>query len=249
MQTRIVILAAGKGKRMGANVPKPLVEIAGKPMIEHLLENIHESGIDSCPVVVVAPDTHADFHEVCRDKRCEFALQEEQLGTGHAVLCSKDVVGDADAVLVLYGDHPFISAEILARVTKLHEDHHAVVSILTAKLPNFKGDYSVFESWGRIVRDASGKVMGICEAKDATEEQRAITEVNPAIYLFDATWLWEHLPELQNTNANGEYYLTDLVKMAVEEGEDVRTALADPFEVIGVNTPEELARAEQLLGK
>ena len=103
-------------------------------------------------------------------------------------------------------------------------------------------------SWGRIVRDASGRIVKNQEAKDATEEEKEIKELNPGIYAFDAAWLWEHLPELQNKNASGEYYLTDLIGMAIEEGEDVATAPADPFEVIGINTPEELARAEKLLG-
>jgi bifunctional N-acetylglucosamine-1-phosphate-uridyltransferase/glucosamine-1-phosphate-acetyltransferase GlmU-like protein len=121
--------------------------------------------------------------------------------------------------------------------------------MLTAKVPRFTGDYSVFQAWSRILRDRSGKFSGIKEMKDASGEELTITEVNPGIYLFDAVWLWDHLPELKNTNASGEYYLTDLLKMAVEEGEDIRTTLTDAFGVIGVNTPEELARAEQLLGK
>ncbi|MFH1712173.1 MAG: NTP transferase domain-containing protein [Patescibacteria group bacterium] len=247
MSTRVIILAAGQGKRMGAEVPKPLVEIAGQPMIEHLLDSIRDSEVDERPIIVVAPDTVETFNEVCRDRLCEYAVQEEQLGTGHAVMAAKEVAQGADNVIVLYGDHPFISAEVIQKLEELHKEN-GVISMITAKVPNFKKDYSVFSRWGRIVRDDHGHLQQIKEAKDATEEELEIREVNPALYMFDAEWLWEHLPELKNKNASGEYYLTDLIAMAIDEGSDVMTASADPFEVIGINTQEELQVAEKLNG-
>lgn len=233
---------------MGASVPKPLVEIAGRPIIEHLMDGVLDSGIDERPILVVAPDAVEAFQNVCRDQRCEFAVQQEQLGTGDAVMAAESSALGAEHILVLQGDHPFISAEVLQALVELHTENEAMISMLTTKVPNFKKDYATFERWGRIVRDETGRVQEIKEAKDASEEELAIREVNPALYMFNAEWLWEHLPELQNANASKEYYLTDLIAMAIEEGHDVVTAPADPFEVIGINTPQELAVAEKLMG-
>jgi bifunctional N-acetylglucosamine-1-phosphate-uridyltransferase/glucosamine-1-phosphate-acetyltransferase GlmU-like protein len=249
MQTKIVVLAAGRGTRMGADVPKPLVEVSGQPMVLHLIENIHASGIDDEPVLVIAPDGVEAFGDMCSDKRCRYAIQEEQLGTGHAVRSAEDAVGEVDSVIVLYGDHPFISAEVLMKLKELHEHSSSVISILTAKVPNFDGDYVNFLKWGRIIRDDLSAVQAIREYKDATEEEQAITEVNPGIYMFDRSWLFEHLNEISNDNASEEYYLTDLAEIAIEEGHAIATAEAsNPFEVMGVNTPEERDRAERLMG-
>ncbi len=249
MSTRIVVLAAGKGKRMKADIPKPLVEIAGKSMIDHLLDNIHESGIDNLPILVVAPDSQELFRPICHEGRCEIAIQEEQLGTGDATRCAQEIVGDAETVVVLYGDHPFISAEIINQLVEMLNENNASIAMLTTKVKNFKKDFEAFYNWGRIVRDSSGGLIKIIEKKDASEEELEINEVNPSLYAFNAIWLWDHLPELKNKNASSEYYLTDLVEMAIDEGESVITASAEPFEVIGINTPEELDRAEKILGK
>jgi bifunctional UDP-N-acetylglucosamine pyrophosphorylase/glucosamine-1-phosphate N-acetyltransferase len=249
MRTKIVILAAGKGTRMGADVPKPLVEVSGRPMILQLLENIQDSKVKESPVLVVSPDGKAIFEAACEKFACEFAVQQEQLGTGHAVESALEAVGDADAVIVLYGDHPFISAEIINKLVELYETHKSAVTILTAKLPNFKGDYSTFEKWGRIIRSNHGKIEAVREYKDATEEEREIPEVNPGIYIFDRQWLSDHLAELSNNNASQEYYLTDLIEMAIAEGSGVITSpVENPFEVMGINTPEELERAERIMG-
>ena len=247
MSTRIVVMAAGKGKRMGADVAKPLVEIAGRPMIEHLLDGISDSSVDTRPIVVVAPDTIEDFNEICRD-RCEYTVQSEQLGTGHAVACAQDTANDAETVIVLNGDHPFIGGDTLKGLEEVHASSNTVISISTTKVPNFKDRYDGFKNWGRIVRDETGRILAIREAKDATEDELKIKEVNPSLFAFNAEWLWDHLPEIKNKNASGEYYLTDLIEMAIEEGNDIATATAEPFEVIGVNSPEELERAEKLIG-
>lgn len=232
---------------MGADIAKPLVEIAGRPMIEHLLDGISDSAVDVRPIVVVAPDTIEDFNEICRD-RCEYTVQSEQLGTGHAVSCAQDAANDAETIIVLNGDHPFISGETLKALKELHQQSGTVISMITTKVPNFANQYDGFKSWGRIVRDKTGRILAIREAKDATDEELEIKEVNPSLFAFDAQWLWDHLPEIKNKNASGEYYLTDLIEMAIEEGSDIATATAKPFEVIGVNSPEELERAEKLIG-
>lgn len=246
--TRILVLAAGKGTRMGANIPKPLVEIAGRPMVDHLLDSIHASEIDGSPVLIVAPDSVEHFRNLCSEQRCEFALQQEQLGTGHAVRSAEDIARDAKTIIVLYGDHPFISSELMQSLKDMHDDQGAVISMITTEVPNFEGEYAGFKKWGRIIRDDAGRIVANREAKDATEEELEITEVNPCLFAFDGEWLWEHLPAIQNKNASGEYYLTDLVAMAIEEGEDIASTKAKPMEVVGVNTPEELARAEEFFG-
>ena len=245
MATRVIILAAGKGTRMGADVPKPLVEVAGRPMVEHLLDNVRDSGIDEQPVLIVAPDSIEQFRNFCSDEHCEYVVQEEQLGTGHATQVAQPACGGAETIVVLYGDHPFISSELLQKLEHSHQESDAVIMMMTTKVPNFKKEYAGFERWGRIIRDGSGRIASIREAKDASEEELAINELNPAIYAFDADWLWENLSLLKNTNASEEYYLTDLVEIAIESGLDVLTIQAKPFEVVGINTPEELERAEE----
>lgn len=246
--TQVVILAAGKGKRMGGSVPKPLVSISGKPMLAHLLENLQKSAIDPKPIVVVHPDYQELFQKALHAD-VVFAHQIEQLGTGHAVMSALPVVREgATHVMVLYGDHPFLSPEILGSLPKMAQINPEALVMLTAKVPNFIDKYAGFVSWGRIVRDANDKVVAIREAKDATEEERALTELNPAIYCFPLSLLRRALPQLSNANASGEYYLTDVIAFAMREGTEIVTRSVDALEVIGVNTPDELKMAESIHG-
>lgn len=244
-ETRVVILAAGHGKRMGADVPKPLVPIAGRPMIAHLLDSVVESGVDARPVIVVAPDSLLMF-KAALDGLCDFAVQSEILGTGHAVMMAKGVVGDAKRVVILYGDHPFISAATLRELVTLHDRRPDAVAMLTSTVPGYEGQYDAFRGWARIIRDEEGEVIAIREAKDCVGDELAIREVNPGIYVFPAAWMWERLPQLGNENASGEYYLTELFTMAFSEGMGVVTATAEPLDVMGINTPDELTRAEHV---
>lgn len=241
--TKVVILAAGKGTRMKAEVPKPLVKIAGKPMIEHLLDRVEEAGIDSQPIVVVAPDSIDLFKQALGD-RADFVLQTQQLGTGDALRATREACGEAKNILVLYGDHPFIPARVMHKLTQLAGQHEQALVMLTAKVPNFEGDYEGFKAWGRILRDANGRVTALREFKDATADERAIQELNPAIYVFPSPWVWENLEQITNKNASGEYYLTDLVERARITKRDIATETVDALQVIGINTPDELKRAE-----
>lgn len=244
MKFRTVILAAGKGTRMGSDRPKVLLPIAQKPILQHLIESIRASGVDGVPVAVVGPGGGG----ICEafGENCHYATQEEALGTGHAVMCARDEVGESDAVIVLYGDHPFVSPEALRRLTSIHEEKGRVITMMTTVVPSFDGWYSVFRHWGRILRDTHGHVMGIREYKDAMESEQQIREVNPALYCFDAKWLWENISQLKNLNAKGEYYLTDLVELAVAQGNEVASSEIRPEESIGVNTPDEFALAEEM---
>ena len=239
-------MAAGKGTRMKSDIPKPLIPILGKPMIQHLLERVRIAGIDEKPVVVVSPGGLPLFHEALGDQ-VDFVVQTEQLGTGHALKSAEQICGGADNVMVLYGDHPFLSPPILQMLSGLPSEHPGALVMLTVRVPHFDDAYAGFVSWSRILRDETGRVIGDRQVKDATDEEKKILELNPCMYAFPAPWIWEKLAQLKNVNASKEYYLTDGIAMAMEEGKEIITADADPLEVIGVNSPEELARAEALV--
>ncbi len=232
---------------MKSDVPKALTPVGGKPILQHLHESILDSKVDTEPVVVIGPERI----KLCEsfDGVCSYAVQEEQLGTAHAVKMAKEAVGDVDAVIVLYGDHPFVSSETLQRLAKVHEENAAKVTIMTTTVPSFDDWYSAYHHWGRILRDSHGCIMGIREYKDAMESEQGIREVNPAFYCFDTKWLWENIEQVKNFNANEEYYLTDLIELAVTQGHEVHSMNVAPEEAVGINTKEELAIAEHLLKK
>lgn len=247
MKFQFVILAAGKGKRMGAEVPKTLILLEDKPILQHLIDSVHNSGVNGTPIIVTGKES-----ELFQEKfggTCKYAIQEEQLGTAHAVMAAKEAVGDAEAVIVLYGDHPLVSAEALQQLAKTHQESSSVVTLMTTTVSDFSGWHKVFESWGRILRDTHGHIVGIREYRDAMQSEQEIHEVNPALYCFDAAWLWENIAQVKNFNAQGEYYLTDLVELAVSQGHEIASSEIQPEESIGVNTPEELDLARNILKK
>ena len=241
-----IILAAGKGTRMQQSLPKALTPIGGKPILQYLYESVNASGVDGVPVVVVGPERP----ELCKawNGVCEYIVQEEQLGTAHAVNVCCHAVNGADALIVLYGDHPFVSPQTLRNLADLHKKNHSIVSIMTTTVPSFD-EWPIYLHWGRVIRDLKGRTRAIREYKDATESERMITEVNPALYCFDTVWLWENISHIKNVNANGEYYLTDLVERAVSQGHEIATMSIPPEEAVGVNTQEEREIAEVLLAK
>ncbi len=248
-----VVLAAGKGTRMRSTLPKVLHQVAGLPLMAHVLNAIEtipsasafasllSTTNTSRPVVVLGYG--AEQVEDTFGERCLYAVQEEQLGTGHAVLAAQKTVDKLElqpqTVLVCYGDTPLISNEILARVLAEHLTHQATITFLTA-ITDQPSDF------GRVVRDADGRVSEIVEMKRATEEQKRIQEVNSGVYCFDRNWLW---PALQNLalNPSGEYYLTDLVGIAGKQGRKIITVKGSLDETIGINDRVQLAAVEQLL--
>ncbi len=245
MKIRFVILAAGKGTRMGADVPKALVPISGKPILEYLYDSIKATGFEENPIVVVGKENVrlADsFGGVC-----DYAVQEQQKGTAHAAACARSQVGDAEAIIVLYGDHPFVSSETLKNLVALHKEDKSPVTIITTKIDSFDGWKKTYSHWGRILRNEDGEIAGIREFKDATDDERLIQELNPAFYCFDTDWLWENISKIQNNNQNDEYYLTDLIELAVSDGHKISSIQVAPEEAVGVNTPEEKDIAEELL--
>jgi len=233
-----VVLAAGQGTRMKSSLPKVLHPIAGRPMIEYVLDAVAPLVVGK-PVVVVGHG--ADLVRQRVGGAATFVLQEEQLGTGHAVLQAREILQDrADHVLVLNGDMPLLATETLRSLADAHEDHSATITLLTCALEDPMG-------FGRILRDEKGSVVGIIEEHEATPEQQAISELNAGVYCFEAVWLWQALPRLP-LSSKGEYYLTDAVRMAVGEHREVQAiAVPDVQEALGINDRGHLARVEAVV--
>ncbi|MBN1147138.1 MAG: bifunctional UDP-N-acetylglucosamine diphosphorylase/glucosamine-1-phosphate N-acetyltransferase GlmU [Anaerolineales bacterium] len=240
MEVKTVILAAGQGTRMRSSLPKVLHPLLGKPMIQYALDNAWAvTGLE--PVVVVGHDAQRIRQVV--GERAQFVLQEPQLGTGHAVQQAETLLllgGHRGWVLVTYGDMPLLTQETLSRVVQAQQAHSGPLTILTILSDDARG-------FGRVVRDDAGRVQAIVEQAQATPEQLAIRELNAGVYCFAAEWLWEALRRVQ-LSPKGEYYLTDIVSIAAQQGLSVQTLVADdPQEAIGINTRVHLAEAEAIL--
>jgi bifunctional UDP-N-acetylglucosamine pyrophosphorylase/glucosamine-1-phosphate N-acetyltransferase len=223
---------------MNSELPKALTPLHGKPFIKHVIDAIVSSGVCANPVIVIGQK--GDQVRDVLGSSYSYAVQSEQLGTGHAVMIAEDVIKDADSVLVLYADHPLVSAETIRSLVNTQKEKRAVVAMATALVNDFDDWRSAFLSFGRFVRDENNKIKKIVEVKDATEEELKIKEVNPAYMCFDAAWMWKHLHMLKNENAQGEYYLTDLIGMAFNEKQTIETIVIEPKEALGVNTKDQL---------
>lgn len=233
-------------------VPKVLVPLSGKPMLIRVLDAVERAGIAARPTVVVGPAVEKKVRAALAGRDAAFVLQPEPRGTGHAVLCAGEALGGSAAahVLVLYGDQPLYSARTIRSLVERHAASGATVTMLTVPIPDFKEWRAAFADWGRIIRGADGVFRKSVEAKDATVTELRITEVNPSLYCFRADWLWRHLPAVRCENTQGEYYLPDVLGLAVAAGERVETVpVADPRETLGANTPEQLAVLEQVFAE
>jgi bifunctional UDP-N-acetylglucosamine pyrophosphorylase / glucosamine-1-phosphate N-acetyltransferase len=242
--TRVVVLAAGKGTRMKEELPKVLVPVKSKPMIEYLIKSIIDSGVDQNPILVVSPDNHEIIKNVLYDYPCEYAIQEKQLGTGHALYCAQEIIKeDKGHIISFYGDHPFVSQETIKKVAEFDWP----VNMVTTTVPDFNEWRQNFYHWGRVIR-SNNNIEEIVEFKDATtDEVKNIKEVNPGFYSFDLVWLRKNIKKLRNNNAQKEYYLTDLIRIAFYQGLPINSFSIDPREAIGINTKEELMVAESLI--
>ena len=249
----IVILAAGQGKRMKSALPKVLQTLAGKPLLQHVLStalSLQGKLAKVGPTVVVghgAADVKEFLAKASKDdiafSRVGTVLQAEQKGTGHALLQALSKLDVQEPTLVLYGDVPLTSKKTLSKLAKLADGvrgQDCALALLTQNLNNPTG-------YGRIVRDADGSVAEIVEEKDATAVQKAIQEINTGIMVLPTNSLKRWLKSLRSSNAQGEYYLTDVIAMAVKDGVPIRTAQADAeFETVGVNSRDQLAGLERI---
>ncbi|HEY0160983.1 MAG TPA: bifunctional UDP-N-acetylglucosamine diphosphorylase/glucosamine-1-phosphate N-acetyltransferase GlmU [Thermoanaerobaculia bacterium] len=237
----VIILAAGLGTRMKSATIKILHRAAGRPIIDYVLDLAAD--LSSAPPVMIV-GYQRDAVQKAVGARARYAVQEQQLGTGHAVLQAAAILEQGDGVakkrvLILSGDVPLTRPETLQRLLDEHERNGNALTLLTMKLANPA-------MYGRIVRDESGAVTRIVEAKDASEEQKRIDEVNAGIYVFNGEHLFDNLRNLSPENAQKEYYLTDLLAVIRDAGHRVGAVIADdPVEALGVNSRGELAQVEQ----
>ena len=236
-----VILAAGKGTRMKSGLVKVLHPAAGRPMIRWAVDAARDAG--AAPVVLVVghqSDAVRSLYSDVADIRC--ALQEEQLGTGHAVACARgELAGFSGTILILCGDTPLLRSETLQGLIAFHREKGAALTVLTAVMDNPHG-------YGRVVRDSDGRVLRIVEQKDATQDEQAVCEINSGIYCMEASFLFANIDSVSSDNAQQEFYLTDLVSMAVKQGLTcLGSCTDDAEEIMGVNDRAQLAEAARIL--
>ncbi|MCS7061524.1 MAG: bifunctional UDP-N-acetylglucosamine diphosphorylase/glucosamine-1-phosphate N-acetyltransferase GlmU [Anaerolineae bacterium] len=240
--TQVVILAAGKGTRMKSSLPKVLHPLRGAPLIAHSLR-LARAVTDALPIVVVGHDAQAVAAAVGQGGQC--VVQSPQLGTGHAVMAVADHFAATGAlppqrVVVMAADMPLVRPETVSALVEEQTRSGAALVLLSVTADQPRG-------FGRIVRDAAGEVYAIVEEIDCTAEQRAIRELNASVYCFDGPWLWQAVRQLQPNPRKGEYFLTDLVTVAVREGRRVKAWMGEAEESIGINTLADLADADAVL--
>ena len=236
-----IILAAGQGTRMKSKLYKVLHPVCGKPMVQHVIDQVKSLNINEI-VTIVGHGAEKVKDQLGEDS--QYALQAEQLGTAHAVQQAGDMLADKEGVtIVVCGDTPLIKAETMEALFKHHEETNAKATILTARAEDPTG-------YGRIVRNAEGFVEKIVEHKDASEQERSINEINTGTYCFDNKMLFEAIQNVSNDNVQGEYYLPDVIEILKNQGEIVSAYVTDSFaETLGVNDRVALAEAERTMKK
>lgn len=235
-----VILAAGKGKRMKSDLPKVLHPLNERPMIHYVIDVAEK--IDSKKIVLIVGHKKELVMDATKDRNVKYVTQENQLGTGHAVLQTKPLFENFKGnILVLSGDVPLLRSESLNKLIEFHNQNQPLATLLTAEMDDPTG-------YGRIIRNGNGFVEKIVEEKDADKSTKKIKEINVGIYIFDSTALFETLPLVNNDNSQGEYYLPDVLKIYVERKEKIAAILTpDVEETHGINDIEQLVNAEKIL--
>lgn len=238
-----IILAAGLGTRMKSNKAKVLHELLDKPIILYVVETANRVAGNN--IIVVVGHQAERVKEVIGDSiQVNFALQEEQLGTGHAVMCATDLLPiDVEDVLIMYGDVPLLSANTLASLLKYHKEEKRDISVLAVNVDNPTG-------YGRILMDQDSRLAGIVEEADASIEEKAISLINSGIYCIKKEFLCNNINKIESNNAQSELYLTDVIKIGYNQNRSVGVVIGNNREeIIGINSPDELKQAERILSK
>ena len=231
-----LILAAGQGKRIKSDLPKVLHKVCGKEMVNHVIDNMRKANINDVNVIIGKGAELVKGSTEC--KKVSYSLQEEQLGTGHAVKCAKDFLQGKDGLVAIFaGDAPLTTIETIEKLIEEHVSKNA--TLLSAYVEDPTG-------YGRIIRDGD-EVLKIVEHKDCSEEELKVNEMNAAMYIFDIKELLTSLDELSNDNVQGEYYLTDVIGILKNKNKRVGAVVTDYDETIGVNSRAQLAEAEEIL--
>ena len=235
-----LILAAGKGTRMKSNKPKVLHEIFGVPLVGWVLRALGK--INSVVVVGHGANDVEKYMKNYPNSTC--VLQEQQLGTGHAVMCAKDVLNSFNGdLLILCGDTPLITSNTISEFVDYHNSHSSPITLMTARVDNPKG-------YGRIIRDEKGDISDIVEEKDATDEQKLINEINTGVYLINWKKVLPAFSELKNNNNQGEYYLTDIISWGYKNEYSPKAyVIADDTELYGINSRENLEEATRIMNQ
>ena len=238
MRTAALVLAAGAGTRMRSDKPKVVHEVLDVPMIRWVVNAAHNAGIER--VVTVVGHKREQVEPLVPDTT--ITIQEQQRGTADAVLSAREALADFDgSLVVLSGDCPLISSDTIQKLIAMREEADAAVVVLTMRLDDPFG-------YGRIIRDQADHVERIVEQKDATPEEAAVNECNSGFYCFDARRLFAALDQVGNDNAQGEFYLTDVLEICRKAGDAVCALVTeDPLECLGVNTPEQLANVADIM--
>lgn len=236
-----VILAAGKGTRMKSALPKVLHKVGGKPMVQHVLDAAKKAGAVQS-IVVIGFGAESVQHSI--GSQAGFAIQAEQLGTGHAVMQTKDILANTQGtIMVLCGDTPLLSGDLLLKLYQEHQSQGAKATVLTAVMPDPSG-------YGRVIRGQDKQVLRIVEQKDAAPGELSVNEINTGIYCFEAKELFAALSGITPNNNQGEYYLTDVIGILVNQGDKVWAVPANDYQdTMGINSRVQLAEAEQILRK
>jgi bifunctional UDP-N-acetylglucosamine pyrophosphorylase/glucosamine-1-phosphate N-acetyltransferase len=237
--TTAIILAAGKGSRFNSDHPKVLQPFRTKPMLHHVIHAVQ--GADITSICVVVGHKKNQVISQCKSYNLTYATQDEQLGTGHAVLCALPKIKplQSDHCVVLSGDCPLIQSRTITTMVNIHKKTSAAATILTARLPDA-------HHYGRILRNKTNQIIAIKEAKECSESERAIQEFNSGIYCFSTTHLVENINKLASNNTQNEYYLTDIIELLAKQQQVISGHCVDnAIEVSGANTMEELIALEQ----
>jgi bifunctional UDP-N-acetylglucosamine pyrophosphorylase/glucosamine-1-phosphate N-acetyltransferase len=240
-----IILAAGKGTRMQSDLPKALFPFSGKAMLDWVLEAMARVEGANTPIVVVGHkgDSVRDYvgtRAVCVE-------QKEISGTASAVMVAMPhVPPEVKDAFIMYVDHPFITPENVAKIVRQHKKFGATITLGTVRLPDYSDWRSVFMSFGRVIRDPMGQIAEIVEYKNANEFEKQTLEINPGFYCVEVDWLKSALPRIQKNELTGEYYLTDILALAIDDQKKIESVDITPEEALGINSVKDAELAEQL---